>query len=46
MASEEVENLSMPRTYSNLATGSNSTTSVTLLSRKKKINTRGVTELS
>ena len=37
MASEEVENLSMPRTDSNLATGSNSTTSVTLLSRKRKL---------
>ena len=37
MASEEVENLSMPRTYSNLATSSNSTTGVTLLSRKRKL---------
>ena len=37
MASEEVENLSMPRTDSNLATGSNSTTGVTLLSIKRKL---------
>ena len=37
MASKEVENLSMPRTDSNLATGSNSITSVTLLSRKRKL---------
>ena len=37
MASEEVENLSMPRCDSNLATGSNSTTGVTLLSRKRKL---------
>ena len=39
MASEEVENLSMPRTDSNQATGtgSNSTTDVTLLSRKRKL---------
>ena len=39
MASEEVENLSMPRTDSNQATGtgSNSTTGVTLLSRKRKL---------
>ena len=37
MASKEVENFSMPRTYSNLATGSNSTTGVTLLSRKRKL---------
>ena len=39
MASEEVENLSIPRTDSNQATGtgSNSTTSVTMLSRKRKL---------
>ena len=39
MASEEVENLSMPRTDSNQATGtgSNSTTGATLLSRKRKL---------
>ena len=37
MASEEVENLSMLRTDSNLATSSNSTTGVTLLSRKRKL---------
>ena len=37
MASEELENLPMPRTDSNLATGSNSITGVTLLSRKRKL---------
>ena len=39
MALEEVENLSMTRTDSNQATGtgSNSTTGVTLLSRKRKL---------
>ena len=37
MASEELENLLMPRTDSNLAIGSNSITGVTLLSRKRKL---------
>ena len=37
MASEEVENMSMLRIDYNLATCSNSTTNVTLLSRKRKL---------
>ena len=37
MTLEEVENLSMPRTDSNLAIGGNSTTDVTFLFRKRKL---------